>query len=149
MYVMGQNSEAWPPRNRHVPLIELVLHHTRQYIDRLQGGDPIGALTIGPHLVPLVDGVLEVAMRETAGRGANVAMRFDFIDPDRPGYGARLGIAYSGEGPSPRTFQDRASELGRLHQLAIKLGGELALRQDDVTGLPKIELDFPFWPKKR
>ena len=145
---MNQNPEVWPPRDVHVPLAQLVLHHVNEYSDRVQSADPMGALTIGPHLVPLVDKVLEVAMSETAGQGANVALRFEFTDPDRPRDGVKLGVAYDGEGPSPEAFEDETSELGRLRQLAIEAGGELALRQDDVTGLPKIELAFPFWPNK-
>lgn len=108
----------------------------------------MGTVTIGPHLVPLVDKVLEVAMRGTAGQGANVAIRFDYIDQDKPPDGGKLGVVYSGEGPPPGAFEDETSELGRLRQLAIEAGGELALRQDEITGLPKIELAFPFWPNK-
>ncbi len=145
---MNQDPEAWPPRDVHVSLVELVSHHVREYPDRLQGSDPMGVLTVGPHLVPLVDKVLEVVMRETAGQGANVVMRFDFINPDQPRDGGKLGIAYSGEGPPPEALEDETSELGRLRQLAIAAGGELALRQDNATGLPKIELAFPFWPNR-
>jgi hypothetical protein len=145
---MSQNPEVWPPRDVHVPLSQLVSHHVSEYSDRVEGADPMGTLTIGPHLVPLVDKVLEVAMRETAGQGANVAMHFDFINPDQPRDGGKLGIAYSGDGPSAEALEDETSELGRLRQLAIEAGGELALRQDDATGLPKIELAFPFWPNR-
>ncbi len=144
---MNPSPEVWPPRDEHVPLAHLVSHHVREYPGRVESADPMGTITIGQHLVPLVDAVLEATMRETAGQGANVAVRFDFINPDRPRDGAKLGVAYSGEGSRFKAFEDETSELGRLRLLAIKAGGELALRQDDVTGLPKIELAFPFWPK--
>jgi hypothetical protein len=87
-------------------------------------------------------------MRETAGRGANVAMRFDFIDPAQPRDGAKLGVAYSGEGPSPEAFENETTDLGRLRRLAIEAGGELALAEDVGTGLPQVELTFRFWPNQ-
>jgi len=145
---MNQAPEVWPPRDEHVPLVSLVLHHINLYRNHVESADPMGTITLGPHLVPLVDSVLEAGMRETAGRGGNVAIRFDFIDPDQPRDGAKLGITYSGAGPSSEVLSDETTDLGRLRQLAIRAGGELALAEDVVTGLPQIELTFPFWPNQ-
>ncbi len=144
----SSQAEVWPPQDEYVALASIASHHVRAHYDQVTGVDRMGPVTVGQHLVPLVDGVLETAMRETAGRGADVKIHFDFIDNDHPGNGVKLGVAYDGEGPSPEAFEDETTDLARLRRQAVEAGGSLALTQYDEDSTPRIELTFPFWPSQ-